>query len=61
MFDKLAPVPIQNPKHRNLMIFSMTWFLTGTWIDASAHTYLNLSGGSSALGRRSPLLNPSPT
>ena len=41
MFDKLAPVPIKNSKHRNLMIFSMSWFLIGTWIDASAHSYLN--------------------
>ena len=41
MFDKLAPVPINNSKHRNLMIFSMSWFLIGTWIDASAHSYLN--------------------
>ena len=41
MFDKLAPVPIINSTHRNLMIVSMTWFLVGTWIDASAHSYLN--------------------
>ena len=41
MFDKLTPVPIKNSKHRNLMIFSMSWFLIGTWIDASAHSYLN--------------------
>ena len=41
MFDKLAPVPIKNSKHRNLMIFSMSWFLIGTWVDASAHSYLN--------------------
>jgi hypothetical protein len=42
MFDKLAPVPIKNPTHRKLLIFSMTWFLVGTWIDASAHSYLNV-------------------
>jgi len=42
MFDKLAPVPIKNPTHRKLLIFSMTWFLVGTWIDASAHRYLNV-------------------
>jgi len=41
MFDKLAPVPIKNPTHRKLLVFSMTWFLVGTWIDASAHSYLN--------------------
>ena len=41
MFDKLAPVPIKNPTHRKLLIFSMTWFLVGTWIDSSAHSYLN--------------------
>ena len=41
MFDKLAPIPIKNPTHRKLLIFSMTWFLAGTWIDASAHSYLN--------------------
>ena len=42
MFDKLEPVPIKNPTHRKLLIFSMTWFLVGTWIDASAHSYLNV-------------------
>ena len=42
MFDELAPVPIKNPTHRKLLIFSMTWFLVGTWIDASAHSYLNV-------------------
>jgi hypothetical protein len=42
MFDELAPVPIKNPTHRKLLIFSMTWFLVGTWIDASAHRYLNV-------------------
>jgi len=41
MFDKLAPVPIKNSTHRKLLVFSMTWFLVGTWIDASAHSYLN--------------------
>ena len=41
MFDKLAPAQIKNSSHRNLLIFSMTWFLVGTWIDASAHSYLN--------------------
>ncbi len=41
MFDKFAPVPITNPAHRRLLIFSMTWFLIGTWIDSSAHIYLS--------------------
>ena len=41
MFDKFAPVPITNPAHRSLLIFSMTWFLIGTWIDSSAHIYLS--------------------
>ena len=41
MFDKFTPVQIKNSSHRKLLIFSMTWFLVGTWIDASAHSYLN--------------------
>jgi hypothetical protein len=40
MFDKFAPVPITNPAHRSLLIFSMTWFLIGTSLIAGSYGLL---------------------
>ena len=40
MFNKLSPVPITEPKYRNLMIFAMLWMFIGAWVDASAHRYV---------------------
>ena len=40
MFDKLAPTPITNTKHRTILVVAMVWFFVGVWIDSSAHTYL---------------------
>ena len=40
MFDKLAPTPITNTKHRTLLVVAIVWFFVGAWIDSSAHTYL---------------------
>ena len=40
MFNKLAPLPITEPKYRRLMIFAMLWMFIGAWVDASAHRYI---------------------
>ena len=43
MFDKLAPVPINNPTHRKLNdFFNEHGSLVGTWIDASAHSVTSM-------------------
>lgn len=41
MFNKLAPLPVENKVYRRAMILGMFWFLGGAWIDASAHTYID--------------------
>tara|TARA_B100000700_G_scaffold2346_1_gene2847 strand:+ start:141 stop:1154 length:1014 start_codon:yes stop_codon:yes gene_type:complete len=41
MFNKLAPLPVENKFYRRAMIVGMFWFLGGAWLDASAHTYID--------------------